>query len=94
MSSWIDNFWYILNGEATSNFEENFDSVNEEKDDNDEHETGIAAVKDVSVELMMLILCPQQNKLRNEQWVGYKVKRNKSKKWFWEEPRSVPSNGL
>ena len=94
MSSWIDNFWYILNGEATSNFEETFDSVNEEKDDNDEHETGIAAVKDVSVELMMLILCPQQNKLRNEQWVGYKVKRNKSKKWFWEEPRSVPSNGL
>ena len=94
MSSWIDNFWYILNGEATSNFEENFNSVNEEKYDNDEHETGIAAVKDVSVELMMLILCPQQNKLRNEQWVGYKVKRNKSKKWFWEEPRSVPSNGL
>ena len=39
-------------------FEEDLNSVDEEKDDNDEHEEGVAAVEDVSVELALFMFNP------------------------------------
>jgi hypothetical protein len=38
--------------------EEDFHSVDEEEDDHDEHEDGVAAVEDVSVELTILVFDP------------------------------------
>ena len=38
--------------------EEDLHSIDEEKDDNDEHEEGVAAVEDVGVELTLLMFYP------------------------------------
>jgi hypothetical protein len=38
--------------------EEDFHSVDEKEDDDDEHEDGVAAVEDVSVELAILVFNP------------------------------------
>ena len=38
--------------------EEDLNSVDEEKDDNDEHEEGVAAVEDVGVELTLFMFYP------------------------------------
>ena len=50
----VDNLWNPLDGEPPSDFEEDFDPVDEEEDDHDEHQACIAAVEDVTVELMVL----------------------------------------
>ena len=41
-------------GEAPSDFEEDFDPVDEKEDDHDEHQARVAAIEDVTVELVVL----------------------------------------
>ena len=64
------------------------------EDDNNEHEASVAAIEDMSVEFVILILRPEKNKLRDEERIGYNVKSDKPKERFGQEPRSVPPNGL
>ena len=51
---WVYNLWNPLYGETPSDFEEDLDPIDEEEDDDDEHQAGVAAVEDVTVELMVL----------------------------------------
>ena len=50
----VDNLWNPLDGEPPSDFEEDFDPVDEEEDDHDEHQARVAPVEDVTVELVVL----------------------------------------
>ena len=51
---WIYNLWNPLYGEAPSDFEEDLNPIDEEKNDDDEHQARVAAIEDVTVELMVL----------------------------------------
>ena len=50
--------------------EEDLDPVDEEEDDDDKHEYGVAAVEYVSVELAVLVVRPHHAQLGHQQRVG------------------------
>ena len=52
----VDNLWNPLDGEPPSDFEEDFDPVDEEEHNHHEHQRGVAAVEDVAVELVVLAI--------------------------------------
>ena len=63
----VDDLWYILDGEAPPHLEEHFNTIDEEKDNHDKHEAGVAAIEDMSIKFMVFILRPEENKFRNEE---------------------------
>ena len=66
----------------STHLEEDFNAVDEEENDDDEHENGVTPVEDVAVKVLVFVLDPDEKELRREKGVRDDVEDEETEERF------------